>query len=102
MPVRLRSAAEEDVAGHARHLQERSVEAAIRFLDAVDAALELIALSPGIGGICRYEKEHLRDMRVLPISGFKSYLVFYRVLPNEIEVIRVLHGARDLASVFGN
>jgi toxin ParE1/3/4 len=82
-------------------LQGRSVEAAIRFLDAFDAALALIGQSPGIGGICRFKKQLLHGVRVSPISGFKNYLVFYRVLPDEIEVIRVLHGSRDLPAIFG-
>lgn len=99
-PARLRSVAEEDVAGHARYLQDRSVEAAIHFLDAFDAALSLIGQMPGIGSICHFKKATLREVRVWPICGFKNYLIFYRVLPDEVEVVRVLHGARDLASIF--
>jgi plasmid stabilization system protein ParE len=29
-------------------------------------------------------------------------LIFYRILPDEIEILRVVHGARDLKSVFGD
>jgi toxin ParE1/3/4 len=100
-PVRLRSAAENDVAEHARYLQDKNLEAAIHFLDAFDAALALIERSPGIGASCRFQNPLFQGMRVWPISGFKNYLVFYRVLPDEIEVVRVIHGARDLKAIFG-
>lgn len=100
-PVRLRSAAENDVVENARYLQGKSAEAAIRFLDAFDAALDLIGRSPGIGGVCRFKNRLFDGIRIWPIAGFKSYLVFYRVLSDEIEVVRVIHGARDLKSVFG-
>lgn len=101
LPIRLRSAAENDVAEHARYLQVRSVDAAIRFLDAFDATIALIASSPGIGGDCHFQNRQFDKVRVWPIVGFKNYLVFYRILTDEIEVVRVIHGARDLASIFG-
>jgi plasmid stabilization system protein ParE len=30
------------------------------------------------------------------VPGFESYLVFYVPSPGVVEVVRVLHGARDL------
>lgn len=101
LPVRLRSAAESDVVAHARYLEERSPLAASRFLDAFDAALALIGHSPGIGGRCRFQNPLFEGIRAWPIGGFKSHLIFYRLLADEIEVVRVVHGARDLGLVFG-
>jgi toxin ParE1/3/4 len=100
-PVRLRGAAENDVAGHALYLQNSSVEAAVRFLDAFDATIALLGRSPEIGGTCRFQNRLFDGFRVWPIAGFKSHLIFYRILPDEIEVVRVIHGARDLKSIFG-
>ncbi len=42
----------------------------------------------------------LNGLRRFPVRGFEKYLVFY--LPREagIDVIRVLHGARDIDNVF--
>jgi toxin ParE1/3/4 len=54
-----------------------------------------------------YDPDHpaLTELRFLPIARFKKYLVFYRPIPGGIEVVRVLHGARDihgiLAAEFG-
>ena len=102
LPVRLRSAAEQDVAAHAEYLQSESLDAALRFLDAVDGAFSLLATMPDIGGLCKLSKPHYASLRVWPIPGFRKYLIFYRVTPDEVEVVRVLHGSRDLQVVFGD
>ncbi len=36
----------------------------------------------------------------MPISRFPKHLVFYRVENREILILRVVHGARDLESLF--
>ncbi len=42
----------------------------------------------------------LKGLRRAPVRGFESHLVFY--LPPEagIDLIRVLHGARDIDNIF--
>jgi plasmid stabilization system protein ParE len=56
LPIRLRSAAEEDLVDAARHLQEQNLELAIRFLEAFDSAANLLARSPAIGGLSSFKK----------------------------------------------
>ena len=34
------------------------------------------------------------------MKGFPKHLIFYRISENEIEVIRVIHGARDIENLF--
>jgi plasmid stabilization system protein ParE len=31
---------------------------------------------------------------------FGNYLVFYRILPSTVEILRILHGAQDYADLF--
>lgn len=47
----------------------------------------------------RYETENPRLMRMRrwPVTGFENYLVYYRPLRDGIEIVRILHGARDIA-----
>lgn len=45
----------------------------------------------------RLRNELLQDMRSFS-SG--SYVIFYDVIPDGIEVVRVLHGARDFHAIF--
>jgi plasmid stabilization system protein ParE len=35
------------------------------------------------------------------VQGFKRWLIFYLERPGAIEILRVLHGARDLEALFG-
>lgn len=37
-------------------------------------------------------------LRRWPIPGFRNYLIFYRPMENGVEIVRVLHGARDIAA----
>jgi toxin ParE1/3/4 len=101
LPIRLRATAEQDVASYAEFLQRDSLDAALRFLDAANAAFALLGKTPYIGAPCRYQKPHYEGLRAWPVAGFKKCLIFYRVVSGEVEVIRVLHGARDLQIVFG-
>jgi toxin ParE1/3/4 len=39
-------------------------------------------------------------MRRLTVKGFENWLLFYRDTEDRIDVIRVLHGARDIAAIF--
>ncbi|TAE49913.1 MAG: type II toxin-antitoxin system RelE/ParE family toxin, partial [Oscillatoriales cyanobacterium] len=33
---------------------------------------------------------------------FQDYLIFYRIQDDRVEVLRVLHGARDLEDILSN
>jgi toxin ParE1/3/4 len=52
---------------------------------------------PGLG--TRWESHHaqLPDLRFFPVTKFPNHLLFYRPLDDGIELVRVLHGARDIA-----
>jgi plasmid stabilization system protein ParE len=67
LPVRPRSVAEQDVAAHPAYIQRASLEAALRFLDAVDAAFSRLGENPELGGTCRFTKPHYAGMRVWPV-----------------------------------
>lgn len=69
---------------------------AIRFLREVDATFQRLAAIPGIGAHYEPHDPLFRDVRVFPVSRFKKYLIFYRSIDGGIEVLRVLHGARDI------
>jgi plasmid stabilization system protein ParE len=49
---------------------------------------------------CTWINERLRGLRrTLVRAPFQVYQVFYRVTDEEIEVLRVLHGSRDIHAV---
>jgi toxin ParE1/3/4 len=55
---------------------------------------------PEAGTIWEMGTAAVAAMRYWQGKGFPKYLIFYVPLPNGIEVVRVLHGARDLAAAF--
>ena len=72
------------------------LSAAERFFDAVHALFDRLSEFPGMGSSARFRQQRLRDLRMLPIPRFSSYLVFYRVASEQVEIVRVLHAARDI------
>ena len=75
------------------------IQVADRFFTEAELTFERLAGMPGMGN--RYEPDEplYADLRYFPISRFRMYLVFYRPIHGGIEVLRDLHGARDIHSV---
>lgn len=90
----------QDLDDAAAYIQEQSgPERAIRFLRAADSTFAMLAGMPGMG--TRYEPDEpiYAGLRYFPITRHRKFLVFYRPLADGIEVLRVLHGARDIAGI---
>ncbi len=79
---------------------ESSEAAALRFLRAAESTFQLLAAQPRIGRLTNFPHPSLRGVRRFPIKGFEKYLIFYRPTRGGAEVIRVIHGARDIESLF--
>jgi len=99
--VLVRAAARADLAEEAAFLAGSSPATALRFLDAAEQACGLLAGSPRLGRKVRARSRFLRGVRSRPVPGFGRVLLFYRPVRKGIEVVRVLHGARDLPGLFG-
>jgi toxin ParE1/3/4 len=81
------------------YAREAGLRVARRFFAQVEATFTRLAGMPGIG--THYDLDHpaLAELRFFPVARFRKYLVFYRPVPGGIEVLRVLHGARDIDSI---
>jgi toxin ParE1/3/4 len=79
---------------------KHSISLADRFLEAAEDACLRLAEMPEIGNLCESNHPALRGLRLWPIKRFRKYLILYRPLTDGIEVLRVLHGARDIESLF--
>lgn len=71
-----------------------SIKTADHLLDVIEKEIRMIARSPGMG---RKREELAKGLQSFPVS---SYIIFYRVQKNGIEIIRVLHEARDIDGIF--
>ncbi|MFN9089948.1 MAG: type II toxin-antitoxin system RelE/ParE family toxin [Alphaproteobacteria bacterium] len=97
-PVILRILAEQDIERASFHYRSEGGEAlALDFIEDAEQAFRRIGRSPAIGSP-RYAYElSLEGLRVWPLRRF-PYLIFYIEQPNAIDVLRVLHGQRDIPS----
>ena len=78
---------------------EGGVELGIRFLDPAELAFDQLLQMPGLGAERSGLSARLPALRIWPIPGFPNHLVFYQPVEYGIEIIRVLHGARDVPQV---
>jgi toxin ParE1/3/4 len=76
------------------YIADDSVANADAFIDKIHEALQTLSRQPGLGR----RREELAPG--LQSFAFGRYIVFYRVVGNEIEIVRVLHGARDISNIF--
>jgi toxin ParE1/3/4 len=96
-----RPLARSDVVQQYAYIAVENEAAAERFLDAVESTYRQLVRSPEIGHEYTTMNPRLGGIRVWPVRSFRKMLVFYRVSPRAVEVIRVLHGARDIDAIFG-
>ena len=84
----------------AQYIAHDDRRAAIRFLDAAETTFQQLAESPELGSLGEFQSPALSGVRRWRVKRFTNYLIFYRPLADGIEVLRVLHGARDIDAIF--
>src|SRR5260370_34330673 len=77
----------------AREAAERVADRLLREIDTACAGLKAWPYSG------RRRDELLARMRSVPIH---PYVMCYRIQDDAVEIVRVLHGRRDIASIFAN
>ena len=71
-----------------------------RWENGVTTTLFRISATPRAGSLCRFKADQLQGTRRVQVAGFSKHLIFYQVETTGILVLRVVHGARDLESLF--
>jgi toxin ParE1/3/4 len=73
---------------------------ALRWERAVTSAITHVLRFPASGSPCSFRSPDLKGVRRTMIPKFPKHLMFYRFEGNEVFVLRIVHGARDLESLF--
>jgi len=92
-------AADADIDEQFAYIAERNFDAALRYYDAVGKTLHRLAEMPMPGRIQPANNLRLVGMRRLAVIGYSNYLIFYIASDQELRVVRVLHGARDIQAI---
>ncbi|HEY3660383.1 MAG TPA: type II toxin-antitoxin system RelE/ParE family toxin [Candidatus Udaeobacter sp.] len=75
--------------------------AATEVVRAIRLSFEQLAHMPRLGRIVRKVKTS-GQIRMWLSPAFPNYLIFYRELPDGVDIVRVLHGARDVHRILEN
>ena len=89
-----RPEAETDVIDIWGYIAEDSIAEADRWMDRLDERLQLWATQPMLGRARDELAPGLRSM------AFGRYVVFFAPIPDGIDIVRVLHGSRDIDVFF--
>ena len=92
--VTRRPLAEADVLEIWDYIADDGIAAADRWVDRLDKQFRVLAMQPMMG---RARDELAPGVRSFP---FGRHVVFYLPLDGGIDVVRVLHGARDIDAAF--
>jgi plasmid stabilization system protein ParE len=55
---------------------------------------------PGMGSVRHFGRKDLQGVRIIPVTGFEHYLLFYMTMQKHVKVLRILHAARDFPTIF--
>jgi toxin ParE1/3/4 len=77
------------------YLAEAGVEVALDFTEALDRALRHVERNPATGSLRYGDRSGAPGLRFWPIRRF-PHLVFYVERADRIDILRVLHGHRDI------
>jgi toxin ParE1/3/4 len=95
MPVIIkRPRAKSDLVEIWDYIADDSEARADTFIDRIDQKFRTLAQRPLIG---RLRDELAADLRSFSVG---RYVIYYRPLSNGVEIVRVLHSARDLNADF--
>jgi toxin ParE1/3/4 len=92
--VRTTAHADADIRSIAQWIARGSTPAASKWIDDLDREFSKIAQTPGVGT----DRSDLRpQLRSVP---FGNYIVFFKSGRQTVNIVRVIHGARDYARLF--
>lgn len=92
--VKVAAAAEEDLKEIWAYVAENNSEAASKLIKEITSKFALLRDYPQMG---REQHNLLVNLRSFAVKG---YIIFYQPFENGIEILRVLHGSRDIEGIF--
>jgi toxin ParE1/3/4 len=89
-----------EIKAHVEYLEDHAgVETAERFIDCLISTFENLARMPRQGVRCSFSKPALKRLHRWPVTDFESWLIFYFPKRDGVEIVHVIHGARDMESL---
>ena len=99
-PSQFSSQAWDDMRSIVAYIASDNPDAAARFVPALEATYDKLAVLPSMGSVRHFRQQDLQEVRMLPVTGFENYLIFYTTFRTHVKVLRILHAARDFPTIF--
>jgi len=96
MRILRRILAAQDSESIANYIAKNSLETALRFLENTESTLQELAGDPERGKPFLSDEPQLADLKYERVKGFPNHFIFYVQHAAAIEVVRIMHGARNL------
>jgi toxin ParE1/3/4 len=91
--------AEWDIAYITAYFNERDETITERFYHALNKTIDFLCAVPGSGE--RFPLDPSGLIRRRAVTGkFRRYMIYYRRIDETLQILRVVHGARDDAKLF--
>lgn len=90
-----------DLRGIVVHLELDDLDVAARFIDRVEETVQFLERMPGIGDPAPFADPRYRGVRRSTVRKFRKHVIYYREIADGVELLRLLHGARDFRHIFG-
>lgn len=81
-------------------LEEAVEEVAERFLFSIESTIKQLCKHPHIGSPRSFSNNLLQGLRSWPVDGFEAIRIYYIAGADELRILRILHGKRDVESLF--
>jgi toxin ParE1/3/4 len=94
-PVRISAEAETDLESIWMYIASDSPANADHFLDRLVSSITTTLSTAPLAG--RARDEFGEGLRSFP---YENYIAFYRATKSAVEIVRIIHGARDLTAIF--
>jgi toxin ParE1/3/4 len=95
-PVHFTPKAVTDIRECAAWIRKENPAVALRFLEATRLAANTVSQMPGIGSRRYADLSLMPGIRMIKVKGFEHYLLFYLEREDRVDIIRVLHSARNI------
>jgi toxin ParE1/3/4 len=98
----LRPRARKDIEQQATYLSQEATPAiGHKFLLSAHETFVLLAAYPEMGWHFRLQHPRLTSLRAFRISRFEKMVVLYLPASTGVEIVRVIHGSRNLLALIG-
>ena len=81
------------------YIAAHNPDVAARFVPALEETYAQLVALPSLGSVRHFRQESLQGVRMMPVTGFEHYLLFYTALPTHVKVLRILHAVWDFSTL---